>query len=221
MLRLGSNNDEVTLLQKNLNKLGYQIDIDGDFGPQTEKAVKSFQYLNWLSVDGIVGPKTKAEIEKKLNQPLISDSEKTPWMDWMIKNDGEKEVPGKQDNPFIMDLYQYGNYPEQHDEVPWCAVCANAALMKNGYKGTGSAAAKSFIGCGILSELRYGAIIVIRHANGGHHVAFFEEWHNESQKLIKLRGGNQSNALKVSTFNVSGNDSGHDEIVAIRWPVKI
>lgn len=221
MLKLGSNTDEVTLLQKNLNKLGYRIDIDGDFGPETEKAVKGFQYLNWLTVDGIVGPKTQAAIDKLLNKLIISDAEKTPWMDWLILHNGEKEIPGGKDNPFIMDLYQYGNYPRQHDEVPWCAVCANAALMKTGYKGTGSAAAKSFKQLGIVCELRYGAIVVIRHPDGNHHIAFFEGWKDESSNLIKLRGGNQSNALKVSTFNVSGNSNGCDEIVAIRWPIKI
>lgn len=37
---------------------------DGDFGPQTEGAVKSFQARNGLKPDGIVGPQTWAALDK-------------------------------------------------------------------------------------------------------------------------------------------------------------
>lgn len=56
-VRRGDNNCTVALLQQ---KLG--IHVDGDFGPQTDRAVRDFQGAHGLYVDGIVGPKTWAVI---------------------------------------------------------------------------------------------------------------------------------------------------------------
>jgi peptidoglycan hydrolase-like protein with peptidoglycan-binding domain len=40
------------------NKFGYNIDVDGFFGPQTESATRNFQTAHGLLVDGIIGPQT-------------------------------------------------------------------------------------------------------------------------------------------------------------------
>jgi peptidoglycan hydrolase-like protein with peptidoglycan-binding domain len=40
------------------------LDVDGDFGPQTELAVKEFQRRVGLDPDGIVGPLTRAQLAK-------------------------------------------------------------------------------------------------------------------------------------------------------------
>jgi murein L,D-transpeptidase YcbB/YkuD len=55
LLRKGSNGTEVRELQKMLNKIGYDLNIDGDFGTNTESAVKHFQKSLQLTEDGIVG----------------------------------------------------------------------------------------------------------------------------------------------------------------------
>jgi peptidoglycan hydrolase-like protein with peptidoglycan-binding domain len=52
----------VTELQQLLNKHGAHLVVDGDFGPATLAAVKSYQSSHGLSVDGIVGPLTKASL---------------------------------------------------------------------------------------------------------------------------------------------------------------
>lgn len=57
-LRKGSKGEDVKTLQKTLNKLGYNIVADGDFGPKTETMVKAFQKSKGIGADGIVGPKT-------------------------------------------------------------------------------------------------------------------------------------------------------------------
>ena len=60
-LRKGSKGEYVTLLQTKLIQLGYSLPrygADGDFGAETEAAVKAFQKANGLEPDGIVGSKT-------------------------------------------------------------------------------------------------------------------------------------------------------------------
>jgi len=57
-LKLRAKGDSVRLLQELLNKAGYELIVDGDFGKKTEDAVKDFQKKKNLIVDGIVGTKT-------------------------------------------------------------------------------------------------------------------------------------------------------------------
>lgn len=52
----------VSELQTLLNSHGASIAVDGNFGPGTLAAVKTFQAGHGLSVDGIVGPLTKAAL---------------------------------------------------------------------------------------------------------------------------------------------------------------
>lgn len=49
-------------LQRLLNEHGYKIAVDGLFGPDTLKAVNSFQKANNLAADGIVGSKTWSKL---------------------------------------------------------------------------------------------------------------------------------------------------------------
>lgn len=46
-------------LQTILRFRGFPIEVDGVFGSQTVDAIKNFQKVNGLVVDGIVGPKTR------------------------------------------------------------------------------------------------------------------------------------------------------------------
>lgn len=65
MLKIGSNGDEVKLLQSFLKQLGYNITyVDGDFGKETEKAVIEYQKHNRLFPDGEIGPITIQELKK-------------------------------------------------------------------------------------------------------------------------------------------------------------
>ncbi|HTD89216.1 MAG TPA: peptidoglycan-binding protein, partial [Burkholderiales bacterium] len=58
VLRRGSKGDAVVKLQMALQKLGFMLAIDGDFGAGTEVAVARFQRDQRLDIDGIVGPGT-------------------------------------------------------------------------------------------------------------------------------------------------------------------
>lgn len=61
-LKRGSKGEDVKSLQNALNKLGYGLAVDGDFGAKTETAVLKFQAAKKLTVDGIVGAKTLASL---------------------------------------------------------------------------------------------------------------------------------------------------------------
>ncbi|MFE3113999.1 peptidoglycan-binding protein [Kitasatospora indigofera] len=60
VVRQGERDGCVTELQRRLNGRGASLTVDGDFGPATLAAVKSFQSANGLGADGLVGPATKA-----------------------------------------------------------------------------------------------------------------------------------------------------------------
>ena len=77
-LKKGSKGQAVKDLQEALNALGYEIlDVDGEFGPQTEEMVKAFQAAVGIDVDGIVGPITWRNIdEADQSEPLLKKGAK-------------------------------------------------------------------------------------------------------------------------------------------------
>ena len=67
MLMKGSKGAEVKTVQRLLRCMNYSIGaagVDGDFGPDTEAAVKAFQRHKGISVDGIVGADTWTKLLK-------------------------------------------------------------------------------------------------------------------------------------------------------------
>ncbi len=61
-LRQGSSGAAVKTLQTRLRAHGFNVAVDGQFGPGTANAVKSFQRARGLGADGVVGPKTWAKL---------------------------------------------------------------------------------------------------------------------------------------------------------------
>ena len=72
------NNPYVLLLQQNLSALGYQLDIDGDFGSETEKMVKAFQDKYGLEETGVADAATLKKIEEAMDGMGDSDEEELP-----------------------------------------------------------------------------------------------------------------------------------------------
>jgi hypothetical protein len=64
LLRVGSRGEDVAALQQFLASQGFQIDVDGIFGPQTGQAVAQLQQRLGVPVDGIAGPQTYAAIQQ-------------------------------------------------------------------------------------------------------------------------------------------------------------
>ncbi|TBU71003.1 N-acetylmuramidase domain-containing protein [Phytopseudomonas daroniae] len=61
-LRHGDRSQAVKQLQAALNARGFNLFPDGDFGDETEKAVRAYQLKVGLVVDGIAGPNTMAAL---------------------------------------------------------------------------------------------------------------------------------------------------------------
>lgn len=59
----GCTGDSVADLQRGLQAAGYQVAVDGDFGPGTEVALFAFQKAKGLIADGIAGPATWAALQ--------------------------------------------------------------------------------------------------------------------------------------------------------------
>lgn len=59
--------DDIIVVQKQLNALGYGLTQDGRKGPATEKAIKDFQAKNGLRVDGIAGTLTRDKMQANIN----------------------------------------------------------------------------------------------------------------------------------------------------------
>jgi len=58
VLRRNDKAHPVPTLQYLLRAHGHTVTVDGEFGPKTDAAVRSFQQEKHLTVDGIVGPNT-------------------------------------------------------------------------------------------------------------------------------------------------------------------
>lgn len=76
IIRPGDSGDIVVKLQENLNQLGlYPLNADGNYGHQTELAVRQFQNMTGLKTDGVVGPSTWEELlakDENQDQPETS-----------------------------------------------------------------------------------------------------------------------------------------------------
>lgn len=79
-LRQGYQGYAVQVVQYRLRAFGYAVDVDGDFGPQTDRIVRLWQRQNGLYVDGIVGPQTLRSLglsKADLLQPKVVDQPHT------------------------------------------------------------------------------------------------------------------------------------------------
>jgi peptidoglycan hydrolase-like protein with peptidoglycan-binding domain len=81
-IRKGDKGPEVELVQYELCRTLYLSgpdDVDGDFGPRTDAAVRPYQQGRALAVDGVVGPLTWAKmLSEHSNPPTLSEGSSGP-----------------------------------------------------------------------------------------------------------------------------------------------
>lgn len=171
---------------------------------------------------------TKVEQPKPVEEKPGQVLNPMPWRQWFVDRLGWNE--GNPANCAALEKgWKYTNVPGYRGikgrDRAWCAMAVCTALEENGYKSSRDAAAASYDDYGTPINFKKdgipkGAIVTIRHASGGRHVTTANRNHAPGERWLEGLGGNQMDSIRVSTYDVSGNDNGHDQIVAVRWPVK-
>ena len=92
-LRNGSQGNFVYLLQYMLTQNGYNISIDGAFGPNTLNAVTAFQTANGLTADGIVGANTWRTLLVLPPQPTIREGSRGTYVRYLQEKLTSKLYP--------------------------------------------------------------------------------------------------------------------------------
>ena len=135
------------------------------------------------------------------------------WLEIALKEIGVKEIRGGE-NARIIEYHASTTLKAREDEIPWCSSFVNWVMTQAGYKGTNSAAAKSWLSWGKeIPKPEKGCICVIKKKSAGsdaatgsasgYHVGFFV---SEDANYVYLIGGNQSDQVKISGFNLRAYD---------------
>lgn len=229
-LRRGARGEEVVRLQRLLVATltpPPTLQADGDFGQRTEDAVRHFQREHGLTDDGEVGPRTWQALERLADDaspppPLTAPD--APWLAIARAELGVRELTGADQHAArIVAYHQTTSLRATDDETAWCSSFVNWVMEQAGYRGTDSAAARSWLQWGreLGEQARPGAITVLKRrgrtsdaatgSTSGFHVAFLVA---RTPGAVTLLGGNQANRVKESRYPLSSY-----EVRGYRWPV--
>ena len=124
---------KVKLIQEWLSLQGMNVVPDGDFGPATEAAVKLFQTKSKLTPDGVVGPKTFAQLIQPMTQALQPITPTNQSLGQMVVRYAQqhlrsapREVGGQNCGPWVR-LYMNGL---EGTPAKWCAGFACFVLKQ-------------------------------------------------------------------------------------------
>jgi len=120
---------------------------------------------------------------------------------------GVREIPGFESNPRINVYASFTTLKATSDEISWCSSLINAVVYWSGFKPTRSAAARSWLDWGISLEVPIvGCIVVFERKDANNpnaaHVAVCDHA-DISNGIVRVVGGNQSNAVTVARYPVS------------------
>jgi len=144
-MKKGDQGDNVKNLQYKLKKvLNKSLSIDGDFGPSTEYAVKLFQHLYGLKVDGFVGSKTTAKLSIVYDELFLYNTNlltfgKRRFVVFIdrghggIDEKGNYVTPGKRAYHKGKKLHERGHYYEGYENglatEAFFEACTDAGIM--------------------------------------------------------------------------------------------
>lgn len=117
MLRRGDKGPEVEALQKSLLALQFLkdiMDVDGDYGPKTESAVKKFQRAAGTFVDGVAGPQTMERLRHAVPAEMPDFSASTfldGWYHAAIRCPAWPGRVGGTIDPYITVVHTTDTYP--------------------------------------------------------------------------------------------------------------
>jgi len=195
-------------VQTRLKALGYDPGpIDGAMGPKTREAVRQFQRARSLVVDGVVGPRTIAELRPgPAHHAPVADM--PPWMAEMYRRRGLHE---KRDNLTLSEWLKRGLYLGNPARLPWCGDATEtcfAVTMPDEPLPANPFWAQSWKDFGREVDPIVGAVGVIRWSPKTGHVGIISR---VTEAHIWMLGGNQSDAITNARFPRS-------KFIAFRWP---
>ena len=206
-------------LQQRLVAHGHRIGVDGVIGPATRQALIDFQRANGIPATGTATNMTLDALRKDPGgHGITSMPEETmpPWMAEMHRRMGLHEV---RDNGALSAwLRRFGKFLGDPAKLPWCGDAIETAIVKTlpaepvpnnpfwaqAWKDFGQDVEKPIIG----------AIGVIRWNASSGHVGIVADW-DPAGRRVTLLGGNQSNAITLSRFQMGTKQRG---FIAFRWP---
>lgn len=200
-------------LQSRLTAHGLPVDSDGIWDRPDIVAIKAFQKVRGLTVNGVSDAMSIAALraEPDGNGAVVPAPAEAmpPWMAEMLRRIGLHEA---RDNAVLSAWLKIGRFLGNPANQPWCGDAVESCVAKtlpaeplpaNPF----FAQAWAKFGTDVVVPL-VGAIGVIRLSGSSGHVGIVS---GIESSTIYLLGGNQSNAINVSGFPRS-------KFIAFRWP---
>ena len=131
LIKKGSKGTGAKWTQSMLQRIGYRIAVDGDFGSASDKALREFQTYWGLEIDGLSGPATRVALKNCVNAIEYSSSKA---LRIFTKELGRNEAKG-QDDKYIL-WYNAENGTKFATTVAWCAISASWANRRGGVNET-------------------------------------------------------------------------------------
>jgi uncharacterized protein (TIGR02594 family) len=139
-------------------------------------------------------------LTKEADSDPIVEIEEFPWMPIALSEQGTKEIPGKGNNPRIVEYLKstdLDTVSASKDSTAWCSGFVNWCVEKAGFAGSNSAWARSWLNWGrSVSRPRRGCIAVFSRGTGGH-VAFYVDSEGSEYRVL---GGNQSDGVCIAGY---------------------
>lgn len=128
ILRRGDAGKAVRKLQRSLGFTG--DDIDGLFGPATQRAVRAFQRTNGLAVDGVVGRGTRGALKNQQGTPKQGKANLRAFLDTISHAEGTDRY-GDQDGYDVIVggelLSDFSDHPNKRVWLPAYGIHSTAA----------------------------------------------------------------------------------------------
>jgi uncharacterized protein (TIGR02594 family) len=207
----------VAEIQQALTTLGYKPGpVDGAWGRKAIAAVKAFQRMHRLEVDGIVGPITRAALKRSLARKKaalsVSAGVALPWITELLRKAGLHE---SRDNAALrVYLRSDGRTLGDPAKLPWCGDLVETVIaltLPGEALPTNPYLARNWGKFGRKIRPCYGAVGVFSRPgsamNG--HVGFLL---GETATSYRVGGGNQSDAITVTALLKK------DRLLDARWP---
>lgn len=138
-----------------------------------------------------------------------------PWLTWAEGELGVHEIPGPLSEARIVEYHSTTSLKATSDSVPWCSSFENWIMSKAQVKGTGSAAARSWLKWGVrLGVPAFGCVAVLsRNGNqppyltrdetttGNYLTGHVGNWIGDVNKdTVRIIGGNQKDSVSIVNF---------------------